>query len=272
MYKLIAIDLDGTLLNSNKQISQKNITYIKYAIDRGIKVIICSGRIFAGARIFAKQMSIAEPLIACNGAIIKDMNSEEVLYYNSMNIGDCLNVIDMCHAENVYFHIYIGDTMYTEKLEFSSLFYWNKNKELSEDEKVDIKLVGNIERIVENCKAPVSKFVVISEDLKQLKRIREKVCTLDTIEVVSSNYNNFEVMNNGVNKANALKFLAGKMGIKREEIVAIGDNENDYSMIEYAGFGVAMENAEEKIKSIADFITLSNDQDGVAHIIKKIVL
>lgn len=272
MYKMIAIDLDGTLLNSQKQISHDNITHIRKAIDKGVKIVVCSGRIFSGARVFAKQIGIREPIIACNGAIIKDLNSEEVLYSNSMNIADCLKVIDICHEENVYFHIYIGDTMYTERLEFSSLFYWNKNKELPDSDQVDIKLVKDIYSVVENCCKPVSKFVVISEESELLARVRRTVCNIDSVEVMSSNYNNFEIVNNGVNKANALRFLADRLDIKREEIIAVGDNENDYSMIEYAGFGVAMGNGEDKIKNIADYITLSNDQDGVAYMIKKFVL
>jgi Cof subfamily protein (haloacid dehalogenase superfamily) len=272
MYKLIAIDLDGTLLNSKKRISETNIKYIKEVIEKEVKVVVCSGRIYAGAKIFARQISVNDTLIACNGAIIKDIGTDEVLYYNSMNIPDCIRVIDICHELDIYFHVYIGDTMYTERLEFSSLFYWKRNQELPQDEQVDIRLVQNMYEVIEKNAGKVLKIVVISNDPNILADARKKVCCIDSVEVMSSDSNNFEVMNQGVNKGNALKFIAGKLGIKREEIIAIGDNENDYTMIEYAGLGVAMGNAEEKIKGIAKYVTCTNDQDGVAHCIKRFVL
>ncbi|MCX7922181.1 MAG: Cof-type HAD-IIB family hydrolase [Clostridia bacterium] len=272
MYKLVAIDLDGTLLNSGKIVSERNKEAIKRAIEKGIKIIVCSGRIYAGAKGFARQIYTNEPLVACNGAVIKDIDTGEILYSNSLRHDDCLEVIEICRAKGIYFHVYIDDTMYTEKLGFSSLYYWKRNQELPEKDRVDIRVVESLRQVVKSSSTPPSKVVAISEDPIMLSCTRKHIEEISTISVMSSNYDNFEVVNHGVSKAKALSFISEKFGIKREEIIAIGDNENDYSMIQFAGIGIAMGNAEEIIKNAADYITLTNNEDGVAHALNKFVL
>ncbi|RCX17952.1 hypothetical protein DFR58_106120 [Anaerobacterium chartisolvens] len=272
MYKLIAVDLDGTLLNSQKYVSRENRHALKCAMDKGVKVVVCSGRIFAGARIFAGQIETNEPVIACNGAVIKEMSSSKVIYSNSLSAQACCEIIDVCHKEDIYFHVYIGDTMYTERLEYSSLFYWNRNAELSEEDKVDIRLTEDIKRVVEGNTDPIAKVVVISRDGGKLSKARRSMEFVKTIDITSSNYDNFEVINHGVSKWNALKYLIERMKIQPGEVIAIGDNENDSSMIKNAGLGIAMGNAEEYIKQIADYVTLDNDQNGVAEAVKEFIL
>jgi len=272
MYKLIALDLDGTLLNSKKQISKENMEAIRLAESKGIKVVFCSGRIYAGARIYAEEASIKDPLIACNGAVIRDVYTGETIYNNTLNDEDCYKVIDMCHMEDIYFHFYIGDTMYTEKLEFSSLSYWKKNEQLPEKDRVDIRLVENMTETLEKCKIKASKIVIVSRDIEKLKRVRKMISGIETIDVMSSNFDNFEIVNRGVSKGNALKILTEKLNISMIEIAAIGDNENDYSMLREAGLSIAMRNAENSLKEISDFVTLSNDENGVAKAINDYIL
>ena len=272
MYKLLALDLDGTLLNSDSEISEGNKEAIKDALNRNIKIIICSGRIFKGARIFARQVDLKDPLIACNGALIKKTDTEKVLYDNPLSLEDSLKIVDICHEKDLYFHAYAGNVMYTERFDFNMSFYWNLNQKLQPRDRVDISIVGDFSEMLCKNQMRVSKFVVVSNDEGILSRARDKVAAINTVEVMSSKRGNFEVVNFGVNKGKALKYISDLLGIKREEIIAIGDNENDHSMIRFAGLGVAMGNAEEKIKEIADYITSSNDQDGVAEVIKRFIL
>ncbi len=271
MFKLISIDLDGTLLNSDKKISNKNKTVLKKAMDKGIKVVVSTGRIVAGGRIFANEIGTKDPLIACNGAIIKDLRTEGIIYGNYLGNPEFHKVINICRSSGIYFHAYIGDTMYTEKLDFSSLFYWNKNQDTPEKDRVDIKLVENLNEALEESRQQASKIVIISRDLEHVASVRRSIENIGNIGITSSYIDNFEVMNQGVDKGTALKFLAEKLGIKREEIMALGDNENDASMLEYAGIGIAMNNGLDYIKEMADHITLTNDEDGVAHAINKFV-
>ncbi|MCR4434698.1 MAG: Cof-type HAD-IIB family hydrolase [Clostridiales bacterium] len=272
MYKLMAIDLDGTLLNSSKNISKENVKMLQLAMNEGVKIVICSGRIFKSARIYARQVCARGPLIACNGAVIKDMETEQVFYNNTLSKKDCFNIIDICRKQGIYFHIYIGDTLYAQTLEFGAAFYKKLNEELPEQDRINIEIEKDLNRVVEENPISPSKIVVVSEDLELLSRARKKISEIDSVEIMSSFYDNFEIVNRGVNKGNALKFLSEKMNLDREEIVAIGDNENDYSMIRFAGVGIAMGNAENFIKEIADYITLDNDNNGVAAAVKKYIL
>jgi len=272
MYRLVAIDLDGTLLNSNKQISKENIRTLNEVIEKGVAVIVCSGRIFEGAKIFARQIGSRYPLVACNGAVVKDLASGEQLYGNPLSREDCYKVIDICKRENIYYHVYIGDTMYTERLEYSALFYWNKNRELPENEQVSIKLVDRMKEAIAHNNELASKIVVISRNPESLLSVREQMEAIGSVDVTSSNFDNFEVVNKGVNKGNAVKFVGELLKIDKCETIAIGDNENDYSMIKYAGLGIAMGNAEKSIKEIADHVTLTNDENGVSEALKKFIL
>lgn len=272
MYKLVAIDLDGTLLNSKKGISEVNIRTIKAAIDAGIHILVCSGRIYSGARIYGSEIGTKLPLITCNGARIKDMNTNKVLYSKPLELNTCKRIVDACHSLNIYYHIYVGDTMYTEKLGYSSLFYWDRNKELPEESKIDIAVVDDMKHYLEKYSEDISKVVVMSDNPAKLSEARETIGLINGIEIMSSNYDNFEIMTEGVSKGSALKFMAERYGVSREEVMALGDNENDLSMLEYAGFSVAMGNAEDYVKEIADYITLTNDEDGVAYAINKFIL
>lgn len=272
MYKIVAIDLDGTLLNSQKRISDVNKAAIKKAINSGVHVVVCSGRIYAGARIFGREIGTKLPLITCNGARIKDMETNEVIYSKPLDVHLCKRIVDICHNLNIYYHVYVGDTMVTEKLEYSSLFYWERNKELPEENKVDIEIVTDMKAYLDMHANDISKAVIISRNPDELTAAREKLESLNGTCIVSSNFDNFEIMAEGVSKGNALKFMAQRYGVKQEEVMAIGDNENDLAMLEYAGLAVAMKNGEDYVKKIADVVTLSNDEDGVAHAINKYVL
>lgn len=272
MYKLVAIDLDGTLLNSRKEVSEENIRTIKRVVEKGVKVVICSGRIFKAGSYYASLIGTREPVIACNGAVIKEIEGHKLIYDNPLSLGDCLRIIDICHGEKVYFHAYVQDTMYAEMLEFDALDYWKARKQIPEEYRFDIRIVDNFMTVITKDFKPVSKFVVISDDFDQLTRVRKEIESIDGVTVASSRNDNFEVYRSGVSKGNALRILSERLGIDRQQIVAIGDNENDYTMIKYAGLGIAMGNAEDIIKSMADDVTLDNDCHGVAEALKKYIL
>ncbi len=272
MYKLVAIDLDGTLLNSDKEISSRNAKAISLAIEKGVKIVICSGRVYSGARLYAKQVGAVDPIIACNGAIISESIDGKVIYSNNLSTEACLKIIDICHKNNIYYHVYAEDTMLTEKLGFTSLKYFEKNKTLPIKDRVKIEVVGDMVTKIKSLQGKVLKLVIVNDDLELLKRTRNEMEQIASVDVMSSNYDNFEVVNKGVNKGVALKKLSVLLDIPPEEMIAIGDNENDISMLDYAGLGIAMENGEDCAKDAAQYITASNDESGVAQAIEKFVL
>lgn len=272
MIKLVAIDLDGTLLNSKKSISEANIQAVKEAIQAGVTVVVCSGRIYRGGRIFARQLYESGPIVACNGAVIRDVHTEEVFHDQPLDYEESCRIVEVCRKEGVYFHAYAGDTMYASEMGYGAAYYVNINRQLAEEDRVDIRLTEDFHSALQTCSVGASKFVIQADDPELLLRVRSKVGEIGNVEIVSSSRENFEVMRCGVSKGKSLEILAGKLGIRRDEIMAIGDNENDFSMIQYAGIGVAMGNAEEFIKDAAGYVTASNDEDGVARAIRKFVL
>ncbi len=271
MYRLMAIDLDGTLLDNNKEISHRNKEAISLAIEKGIKIVICSGRVYTGARQYAKQVGSKDPIIACNGAIISENIDGKILYSNNLDNEECLKIVDICHRNNIYFHVYAGDTMLTEKLGFTSLKYFEKNKSMPPEDRVNIEVVKDMVAKLNSIAGQVLKFVVVADDMTLLKKVRNEMEQISSIDVMSSNYDNFEVMNKGVNKGAALRKLSELLDIPAIEMIAIGDNENDISMFNYVGLSIAMDNGEDCAKEAAQYVTAANDQDGVAKAIEKFI-
>lgn len=272
MYKLVAIDLDGTLLNMNKEISERNKRAISKAMERGVKIVICSGRVFTGARLYAKEIGSTDPIIACNGAIITNRPDGDIIYSDYMNMEVSIKINSICQKHGVYYHVYAGNTMLTEKLGYTSKKYYERNRFLPAGDRVDIEVVQNMEAKLQSIPGKVLKFVIVSDDPRLLKSVRTDMEQLREIDVMSSNFDNFEVMNKGVSKGAALEKLTDIFGIPSQQMIAIGDNENDISMFQYAGLGIAMENGEAVAKAAAKYITVSNDEDGVAQAIEKFIL
>jgi Cof subfamily protein (haloacid dehalogenase superfamily) len=272
MYKLVAIDLDGTLLNTDKEISDRNKKVLSMAMEKGVKIVICSGRVYSGARVYAKEINSRNPIIACNGAVICENFDGKVIYSESLDTEECLKVLDICKKYSIYYHVYAGNTMLTEELGHTSLKYFEKNKMLPPEEKVSIEIVTDMADKIKSIPGQVLKFAVVNDDPELLKKIRNEMEQIPKVDVMSSNFDNFEVMNKGVNKGEALKKISELLKIPASEIIAIGDNENDISMLNYAGLGIAMENGDDCAKKAAQYVTASNNQDGVAQAIEKFIL
>jgi Cof subfamily protein (haloacid dehalogenase superfamily) len=271
-YKLIVVDMDGTLLNSKKEVSEEDKKALKSAIHNNIHVAIATGRMFTSARIYARLLGLRTPIIACNGALIRNDLNNEVIYCNRINKEDAVLVSKICRDNNMYFHFYSQDTFYIEKLGFTSEAYYEWNQNLMEEDKIEMeKLENSIEFIQEN-DPDILKFVIMDEDPEKLKLIHRELEKIETIELNKSWYNNIEVMNKGVSKGKAVGQLGEILQVKQEEIIAFGDNYNDLSMKNFVGTFVAMGNGEEYVRNNAHYITDTNDNNGVAKGIYRWVL
>ncbi|WP_273225712.1 Cof-type HAD-IIB family hydrolase [Geosporobacter ferrireducens] len=271
-YRLVVTDMDGTLLNGEGKVSEENQRIFKVLHDKGIHVAVATGRIYTSARVFARYLGIKTPIIACNGAIVKDLKDNRIIYENHLSTEDCLRIVDICRKYDLYYHFYSQETFYTEKLDRGSLKYSEWNKTLKEEDRIDIRIIEDTYETIKNKADRVYKFQVVSDDMNILAQARDALENIETISVSKSWHNNIEMMNKGVSKGIAVKSLAESLGVKQEEVICFGDNENDISMLEYAGLGVAMGNADEIVKERANYVTLTNDEDGVAAAIKKFVL
>lgn len=271
-YKLICIDMDGTLLNDKKIISERNLDTIKLAYDKGVRIAVCTGRIFTSADSFSDMLGVKSPVIAANGAYIMEKDRDEVIYKATIGVKNCKKLLNVFRKYDIYPHYYTNNVIFTENIEFSSRFYEKANKLLAKDKQIKVVLVEDWEKIFKEYESEIFKSIGVDRDLEKMGKAKIELRDMNDFEVVSSNFDNFEVTNKGVSKGNAVKILADYYGINREQVICIGDSENDLSMIKFAGLGVVMENGDEFVKEAAQYITDSNNNDGVAKAIEKFVL
>lgn len=271
-YKMIAIDMDGTLLTDKKEVTEVSKEAIRKASKKGIKIVVCTGRIFTSAKVYAKEIGTEAPIIASNGAYIREKDAEKIIYEKPIAKDKLKVLVDMAKSEGFFPHLFTTNTIYTEKLIFSSKSYTKWNEGLPETDKVIIEIVDDLNQCIDESDLDFLKMVVMCDDIDKLLKLKQRISDNMDVSVMSSVENNFEVMEAGISKGNGVKALAEYYGIDRSEVVCIGDNENDISMIEYAGLGVAMGNATEDLKSAADIITETNDNDGVARFIEEYIL
>ncbi len=269
-YKMICLDMDGTLLTTDKRISEKNKEYLRKIKDKGVIIAVCTGRLLISAKFFANLIGEKVDVIASNGAMVIDKDQNEI-YESHLGYENGMFALEIMEKNNINPHFYSIDTIYTEKMVNSAIFY-QKYNEFAGDERFKVKfhMVKNWKETLKVNENKIMKTVGMNEDIELIRKIRSELSENPNIEVVYSHEKNFEVMKKGVSKGNSIGILAAHYGISRDEIVAFGDSNNDVSMLKYAGLSVAMGNGTEEIKKHADFITLSNDEDGVAHGIKKI--
>jgi len=272
-YKMVCIDMDGTLLGKGKKISEENKKAIKRVHEKGIEVVVATGRIYNNAEYYSHILGVNSPVIAANGAIVRDKINNKVIYENPINNDECLKLIDLLFEMKMFFHFYTIDAIYSNSLvtDLATKIYMKKQKGY-EELKIKYHIIKDKKTwkdIFKKNNNEINKCIAMTPNPKKMIEFKEKLKEIKGIVYFGSGSRSVEINNGGVSKGNAVKALAEYYGIKREEIVAIGDNENDLSMIEYAGIGVAMGNAIDSVKNVADYITSSNKDNGVAKALEK---
>ncbi|SNX53156.1 HAD family hydrolase [Thermoanaerobacterium sp. RBIITD] len=264
MCKLFVTDADGSLLDKNNKISEANINAINELRARGIIYTIATGRMFSSILPYAMELKVNAPVICFNGALIKDVYTKKVYFYNPIQPDDALYAIKILKENGYHVNLYIDDKLVVEEINDRVNWYLSFNK-------VTVDAVGDLAEYIKKTGKGTAKIYAIG-DIKNPAPIEpdvyDELCK--KVSVSTSGGGHLEINAKGVSKGNALKTLANMYDIKRELVAAIGDNLNDLSMIEYAGFGIAMENAPELVKIKADFVTKSNNDDGIAFAINKI--
>lgn len=260
--KLIASDMDDTLLNSRVEISPRNAAAIKAAIASGKIFIIATGRMYPSAQPYAAELGLDVPLVTFNGALVKGSKSGQVFYEHKMTLSTAQAVMDHCRTHNYYVQVYIGEQiLIKEETSFSKMY--------SCISRMPMTVVG--EDLYTLKEAPY-KLLVMSEPGKFEPMWQEFAQEFaGRLDVTSSKENFLELMEPGVNKWSAVKAVAESYGIRPEEIMCIGDSNNDISMLANAGLGVAVANAKDNVKDHAKLITASNDNDGVALAIEMVL-
>lgn len=289
MYKLIAIDMDGTLLNSYGEVSRKNKKAIKKAIDKNVEIVLTSGRMPKAIMPIASKINADKYIICGNGAAIYDVRNEKTIYKNYMSKQKVLEIIDICDRNSMYYSIYTNNVILAKSLNYNVLYYNSENKKNPEDKKIKFNIVRDIRGYIEEyngddflkitiCDSDKMVFNSIINRLKKLRDIYVLEVTHMSKKIIKHGTEKFEISyfyteisNNNVNKWTAIEKLIERLDISKEEVIAIGDNVNDKEMIENAGIGVVMGNSSPYMKEIADEIVATNNEDGVAEAIEKYI-
>ena len=278
MIKLIASDMDGTLLNNNHKIPKENVELIKFAKKHGIEFVVATGRAYYEALPALKAKNISCDVISFNGGIIYDKNGK-IINITPMELKDLYYTIKILKSLDISYQLYTKNTIYTNSIETDITAYIDlirangeepNEKHLREEAKNKLKLghiteVENIELYINQENNPAIKVIGISNDISKLKNATELLSGNTNISVTSSGANNIEIMDKKATKGEALKIVCDIHNISLENTVAIGDNLNDQAMLEIVKYSIAMKNGNKLLKEHAKYITdKTNTEGGVA--------
>lgn len=290
MYKLMAIDLDGTLLNSFGEVSEETKKALKKAKEQGTEIVLASGRPISSTESLAIELGVDNYLISGNGAAVYDIKNQKILYDRFLTKEQVLNIAKMCEENSFFYNVYTEDEVIASSLNYNVLFYHKENIKKIEEKRTHINVVQNIAEYIEQSgKEKFLKITVCDESQFIFNSIMKRLKAIDGIDVlevaymskkkiksgtedIDIQYYYTEITNENVNKWTAIEFLLEKLNIAKEDVIAIGDNVNDKEMIEEAGLGVVMGNSNPKMKEIADKIVADNNSEGVLEAINKYVL
>lgn len=265
-YQMIVLDLDGTLTNAKKEITPKTKTALMKAQQMGVRVVLASGRPTYGITPLADELEIGKYggfIMSFNGGKITDWSNHEVLFEQKLNEELVPQIYQKARNAGMHILTYQGE----------GIAATNKNDQYVQHEAFINKMpVEQYDDFLRQIKYPINKCLVVGDpiplhelELHMAKEMEGKISVYRSADFF------LECVPLGIDKAQSLERLITKLGIKHENIIACGDGYNDLSMIKYAGLGVAMANAAEEVKQSADYVTLSNEEDGVAHVVEKFI-
>ena len=281
MIKLIASDMDGTLLNDEHTISEENIKAIKIAEERGCHFTIVTGRDYSGVKNFFQEFDLKCECILSNGAEYRDINGD-VIERITIDNDTVRKIVQVMMEANVAIEMFTEDGMIiiNEDIYKESLLqrFRRYNKGKTDLEIIEIarnmydtwkpEMIKDVEGFLDS-NTDILKIMTYHEDAQYIKELKEKLKNIEGVAVASTFANDIEISNIQAQKGLILAKFIEKMGIKKEEVIVLGDSFNDYSMFTEFENSFAMENAIPEIKEIAKYITDSNDNDGVAKAIYK---
>ena len=274
--KLIAMDLDGTLFNHNGKITSKTKEELKRVGAKGIHTVISTGRPFNGLPFDQIKDTSIEYAITTNGASIYRIANKECLYDNSMTFDTYEPILEYILSREIHIDLYIDGEGFTPVRCRENLHRLDVPDSLKKYMIATRTPVEDLMDYVRDCGKKIQKinlnfYPQPDGSLLYREEVLRYLKSNPDIIVVSGGFNNFEISKAGVTKSEGLKELCAFLQVPIEQTMAIGDSENDYSIINAAGIGVAMSNASEDILAIADYITTSNEEDGVGEAINHFI-
>lgn len=266
-YKIIVLDLDGTLTNREKKITPHTKEVLMQAQEQGKIVILASGRPTYGVVPLAKELELEKYggyILAYNGGIIMNCKTEEVVFSKQLPVGANSTIARLAEEHRVDLLTYEGPRIIASNAQCPYTKIESKINHLE---------IKQVESMMDYVTFPVPKFLMTDDgDYLALVEPRVKAALGKNFSVYRSEPFFLEILPKGIDKAKSLERLLAIQGIGKEQMIACGDGYNDLSMIQFAGLGVAMGNGVLPVRKAADYITLSNEEDGVAHVVEKFML
>lgn len=269
---MVATDLDGTLLLQNKHISKRTYATLKKANENGVHVVIATGRSFSALPESIFKIDGMRYVVTSNGANIIDLKDNEVIYKNCIDAAQIPKIINFLKERPYILEVFTGGKAYMSKSDYDK--FRSRTIDFRPIEYVlqtRIPIADIFEFTSKNASA-IENININFDSLSDKPKAYEELLKFDNITVTTSFDFNLEIGGNTTSKGDALNFLTQMLGLTSKNVLSIGDNPNDSSMLGFAEIAVAVENAHEDIIKLADHITSSNDEDGVAKAVEKFVL
>lgn len=286
MYKLLAIDLDGTLFNSYGEVSEENKKAIQYAMNKGVEIVLASGRDPYAMKKISIDLGIENYLIAGNGANIYSINDDKMIYEKYIEKEKALKIIKICKENSIFANIYTNKGIIAESLNYNVKVFNSENNFKPTQKQTNIEIVKDIYEYIKDTDLNILKIIICDKDKIIFSNIIQKLKTINGIEVldvehmsrkiirigteeINIEYFYTEITKEDTDKWNAIEVLMTKLNINKDEVICIGDNLNDKKMIENAGLGIVMKNSALAQTNIGDYVTEDNNSDGVKEAIYK---
>jgi Cof subfamily protein (haloacid dehalogenase superfamily) len=262
--RLLAIDLDGTLVNDRLEMDPRDIAAVKAATAAGVTVVLATGRMFKSSLRYAQPLGLTGPIINYQGAVVREIASGDVWYRCELTVPMQQRVLALAEPKDWHVNAYVDERVYTARARPEADLY-------ARIAMVPYEMVGPLTKWV---KQDSTKMVLVDLDPANVPaRMAELSAWMGDMARVTRSLDWFvEVVNPKVSKSAALAMVADRLGITRAEVCAIGDNTNDEDMVSWAGFGVAMGQAPEALKSLAKYVTGTIVEAGVAQVIEQFVI
>ena len=262
--RLLAIDLDGTLVNDRLEMDPRDVVAVKAATAAGVAVVLATGRMFKSSLRYAEPLGLRGPIINYQGAVVREIASGEVWYRCELTIPMQQRVLSLAEPKDWHVNAYVDEQVYTDRARPEADLY-------AQIAMVPYEVVGPLSKWVRQCS---TKMVLVDLDPADVPaRMAELTDWMGDVARVTRSLDWFvEVINPEVSKARALAMVANRLRVTPAEVCAIGDNTNDEEMVSWAGFGVAMGNAPAALKSVAKYVTGPIEEAGVAQVIERFVI
>lgn len=266
--QLLAIDLDGTTLRNDASLSPNVKKALEYAIQQDIFVVPCTGRALGSLSPEVTAIPGITYAVTSNGAAIENLSQGQRIYCNLLDKETSLSILNTLSSQDVMIEVFIQGKAYTEQRFLNHLTHYGTSEHYIPYVLSTRNSVNDIRSLIEQSPQNIENINLKTADRTLRERLWNQFALMQTVSITASSSMNIEVSAVNTGKAQAIAYLCEMLGITMHEVMAIGDSLNDVTLLQQAGCSVAMENGVDEVKQAADFITLSNEADGVAYAIE----